>query len=79
MDDIILRATVRLLAKKKLGSIDDSQWTMVTRLRSHVEDYWQGGDALQKQKISTASLNVPGWTNWNEEDGLIKDLYCRVS
>jgi hypothetical protein len=71
MDDIILRATVRLLAKKKLGSIDDSQWTMVTRLRSHVEDYLQRGDALQKKKISTASLNVPGWIDWNEQDGLI--------
>ncbi len=45
-------------------------------LRNH--DHWQSGETLQ-EKMLTTSLKALDWTDWNEKDGLIKDLYFRVS
>ena len=76
--DVFLYATLRLLAKKRLGSMDDKDWAMVKSLQSREEDYWRSGEALQKT-ISTATSDILKWTDWDERIDTVRELYCQVT
>ncbi|KAF4626186.1 hypothetical protein G7Y89_g11979 [Cudoniella acicularis] len=71
--DVILRATVRLLLNRRVGIIDDKEWSALTGLLSHIERYMEQGDMLQQ-----ALLETEKWNGWSEADVVFKETYCRI-
>ncbi|CAF9930485.1 MAG: hypothetical protein ALECFALPRED_004611 [Alectoria fallacina] len=77
IEDVYLRATIRLLCMRKLGTISDSQWYWVNRMQSHMEDYCRS-EQLFRQAISEAASMALRWTGMADSEEVIRELYCRI-
>ena len=78
IEDFIIRATIRLLCIRKLGTLNDDQWHWVNRMQSHVEDYYQSDPELERT-ISEAASSILEWTGMGGSKENINELFCRVS
>lgn len=78
IEDVIIRATVRLLCMRKLGTLNDNQWHWVNRMQSHVEDYYQSDPELGRT-ISEAVSAILECTGMGSSEENIRELFCRVS
>ena len=74
---MIIRATIRLLCMRKLGTLDDKQWQWVNRMQSHMEDYYQGGPKLGRA-INEAASTALKLTGMGGSEESIRELFCQV-
>ena len=78
IEDVIVRATIRLLCMRKLGTLNDNQWHWVNRMQSHVEDY-NRSDPEFGRTISEAASAALNWTGMGGSEEYFRELFCRVS
>lgn len=78
IEDVTIRATIRLLCMRKLGTLSDKQWQWVNRMQSHMEDYYQS-DPKVGRAISEAASTVLKLTGMGGSEESIRELFCRVS
>ena len=78
IEDMIVRATIRLLCMRKLGTLNDNQWHWVNRMQSHMEEYYQSNPELGRTISEAASIALE-LTGMGGSEESIRELFCRVS
>ena len=78
IEDVTIRAIIRLLCMRKLGTLNDNQWHWVNKMQSHVEYYDQSDPELGRT-ISDAASAILDWTGMGGSEENISELFCRVS